>query len=432
MFSRVLAAFVLLLLVFAPASALAAQDPVPYYVVPGKPGQSSDRNLFDVAGTTLGDPNRWPEIFELNVGRVQPDGSTLGNPGELRSGWTLVLPKDARSGEIRIGPPPTARPPQPRAATPVAVPQETVFGLTPALALAVGGGVLLPAIVIVTVLLVRGRRRRPVRKPIVVEPNSQLPAVLDRALRHIAATGSPLPPMYAAVVGPDRLSLRLTPPLAQAPHPWRVKEEGAVWEAPIWQLDTTTPAGPTPFPLLANVGTIGGEQTSVNLGRAPGIVAITGRPEDVDRATMAVLKQIATNPGAAGISITIIGPPPSVQLPPGRVHVARTISEVIGASGMPVPDVTGMLSIWGGPGGIADSAGGQLIVVTSPLTPPDLQLLAEFAVRSGNSGAVLVAGDFPAAAWRFEAGPDGAVDIGVLGLRLDFAELATSVNQPGA
>ncbi|MFC0109611.1 hypothetical protein [Kibdelosporangium aridum] len=431
MFSRVLAAFVLLLLVFAPASALAAQDPVPYYVVPGKPGQPSDRNLFDVAGTTLGDPNRWPEIFELNVGRVQPDGSTLGNPGELRSGWTLVLPKDARSGEIRIGPPPTARPLQPRVAAPVAVPQETVFGLTPALALAIGGGVLLPAIVIVTVLLVRGRRR-PVRKPVVVEPNSQLPAVLDRALRHIAVAGSPLPPMYAAVVGPDRLSLRLTPPLAQAPHPWRVKEDGAVWEAPIWQLDASTPDGPTPFPLLASVGTIGGEQTSVNLGRAPGIVAITGQPEDVDRAAMAVLKQIATNPGAAGIAITIIGPPPSVQLPPGRVHVARTISEVIGASGMPVPDVTGMLSIWGGPGGIADSVGGQLIVVTSPLTPPDLQLLAEFAVRSGNSGAVLVAGDFPAAAWRFEAGPDGAVDIGVLGLRLDSAELAASVNQPGA
>ncbi|RSM63852.1 hypothetical protein DMH04_52520 [Kibdelosporangium aridum] len=431
MFSRVLAAFVLLLLVFAPASALAAQDPVPYYVVPGRPGQPSDKNLFEVAGTTLGDPNRWPEIFELNVGRAQPDGSTLGNPGELRSGWTLVLPKDARSGEIRIGPPPTAPPPQPPVTTSAAAPQETVFGLTPALALAIGGGVLLPAIGIVTVLLVRGRRRKPVRKPVVVERNNQIPVVLDRALRHIAATGSSLPSMYAAVVGPDRLSLRLTPPLAQAPHPWRVKEDGAVWEAPIWQLDTTTPDGPAPFPLLANVGTIGGEHTSVNLGRAPGIVAITGQPEDVETATMAMLTQIATNPGAAGIAITVVGPPPRVQLPPGRVHIARTIGEVVGAAGMPVPDVTGMLSVWGGPGGLPDSVDGRLVVVTSPLSPPDLQLLAEFAVRSGNSGAVLVAGDVPAAAWRFEAGPDGAVDIGVLGLRLDSADFAASVNQSG-
>src|SRR5690606_12105654 len=44
----------------------------------------------------LGDPLRWPEIFELNEGRPQPDGGCLTDAGQLAPGWRLLLPADAR------------------------------------------------------------------------------------------------------------------------------------------------------------------------------------------------------------------------------------------------------------------------------------------------------------------------------------------------
>lgn len=53
-------------------------------------------DLWRIAERYLGDPNRWREIFNLNVGRVQPDGGTLREvDDDLRAGWVLELPADA-------------------------------------------------------------------------------------------------------------------------------------------------------------------------------------------------------------------------------------------------------------------------------------------------------------------------------------------------
>ncbi|ACU77412.1 Peptidoglycan-binding LysM [Catenulispora acidiphila DSM 44928] len=49
-------------------------------------------NLWDIAATYLGDPNRWPEIYEKNVGIPQPDGLVLTNPDVVQPGWTLTMP----------------------------------------------------------------------------------------------------------------------------------------------------------------------------------------------------------------------------------------------------------------------------------------------------------------------------------------------------
>ncbi|MEV0428307.1 BTAD domain-containing putative transcriptional regulator [Micromonospora sp. NPDC050495] len=62
-------------------------------------------SLCRIAARTLGDPDRWPEIFTLNRGTHFPHaGGTLRNPNVIYPGWTLKLPADAT-------PPPTARPP---------------------------------------------------------------------------------------------------------------------------------------------------------------------------------------------------------------------------------------------------------------------------------------------------------------------------------
>lgn len=49
--------------------------------------------LWDIAAQYLGDPNRWPEVYQYNVGVPQPDGLVLTNPDIILPGWKLTLPK---------------------------------------------------------------------------------------------------------------------------------------------------------------------------------------------------------------------------------------------------------------------------------------------------------------------------------------------------
>lgn len=50
-------------------------------------------SLWSIAEGRLGESRRWREIAELNYGRTQPDGSSLGSDHWLRPGWQLVLPE---------------------------------------------------------------------------------------------------------------------------------------------------------------------------------------------------------------------------------------------------------------------------------------------------------------------------------------------------
>lgn len=59
--------------------------------------------LWRIAETSLGDPLRWREIYDLNAGRIQDDGGRLTEASELVVGWRLVLPPDARA-IVRVEP----------------------------------------------------------------------------------------------------------------------------------------------------------------------------------------------------------------------------------------------------------------------------------------------------------------------------------------
>ena len=48
--------------------------------------------LRAIAMEHLGDENRWPEIYELNMGVVQADGRALTDPNLIHIGWVLEIP----------------------------------------------------------------------------------------------------------------------------------------------------------------------------------------------------------------------------------------------------------------------------------------------------------------------------------------------------
>jgi DNA-binding SARP family transcriptional activator len=48
--------------------------------------------LWSISKQHLGDPRRWPEIFNLNKSRIQANGYALTDPNEIHVGWTLTLP----------------------------------------------------------------------------------------------------------------------------------------------------------------------------------------------------------------------------------------------------------------------------------------------------------------------------------------------------
>jgi LysM domain len=74
------------------------------YVVMPPQGRHHD-SLWDISERYLGSGTRYREVFALNEGRVQPDGSKLTLESLIRPGWTLVLPADARGeGLIEVTP----------------------------------------------------------------------------------------------------------------------------------------------------------------------------------------------------------------------------------------------------------------------------------------------------------------------------------------
>jgi hypothetical protein len=78
----------------ASSAEAAAVTVLKYYVVEPPGGRHHD-SLWDIAQRYLGDGRRYREIFALNEGRLQPDGTQLQHASLIRPGWVLVLPADA-------------------------------------------------------------------------------------------------------------------------------------------------------------------------------------------------------------------------------------------------------------------------------------------------------------------------------------------------
>ncbi|MGI5165087.1 hypothetical protein ACQEU3_12090 [Spirillospora sp. CA-253888] len=57
-------------------------------------------SLWEIADKCLGEGRRYKEIYALNKGRVQPDGSKLSIASLIRPGWILEMPSDAKGAQV--------------------------------------------------------------------------------------------------------------------------------------------------------------------------------------------------------------------------------------------------------------------------------------------------------------------------------------------
>lgn len=129
----------------------APTGPVKYYQVQlsfnGEP-----EFLYAIAERFLGDGNRAVEIFELNEGRLQPDGERLTDPAVISPNWILQLPEDAEGEGVEFGPLPTVAAP-PAGGPQVGSPPPTTASSTDARPADDSGLPVLPITLVAVVLL---------------------------------------------------------------------------------------------------------------------------------------------------------------------------------------------------------------------------------------------------------------------------------------
>ncbi|HVA60925.1 MAG TPA: hypothetical protein VNG13_10390 [Mycobacteriales bacterium] len=317
------------------------------YVVAPPDGRWHD-NLWDIAERHLGDGQRWREIYQLNEGRLQPDGGRLTRANLIRPAWVLLLPADAtrlpadadvppvipRQGQPRpvapdhsaprsVPPAPTREPSvsgeapvlsptdgHPRS-TPPGRAVEPAAPITPAgVGLGVGLGLGLAAAAAtlrraaVSAQHHRRRDRRPRPQPpaaaAIRRAADQLEPVADRvrqAVRLAAAQAPHGTTVRAVLAQPDgAIDILFTDPAVPPPAPFTEPAPGR-WRLPAEAGPFTyaIEADPDPAPALAPIGRLDNTDVFLNL-EAVGLLALTGPIEQ-------------TAPIAAGIALGLTGAP---------------------------------------------------------------------------------------------------------------------------
>jgi hypothetical protein len=428
------------------------------YVVQPPEGRYHE-SLWEIAQNHLGDGRRYREIFELNAGRLQPDGSRLTIASLIRPGWILRMPRDAHGpgiravtrdedahgagGDVPAGPAP-AQPGTPGGEEPIAA---TPDGAVPAArgAAAPAGTAVYPyelaaaALLAAGVLSALGRRRReqlwhrafgrqvaaPVRPAPAAgaevalrlgadEPSTRM---LDAALRYLsqmlASQGRALPTVFAAHVGGHNLDLWVAAD-QEAPAPWTAVGDGRVWRLPLAAapgLDPDQATGaPAPYPGLVSIGTDDTGRVLVDLESAQGLIAITGQPHLVWAVQAAMAVELVTNRWSGPVGITLVGFGADLAaLAPGQVTAVGTLAEALPAlvARAELAEESPAARAW---------APHYLISAVPPSAAEREQLLALAQATLAGAAGYLVAGAIAGATWTWEVTGPGRLRAGPLGL----------------
>lgn len=322
------------------ADSSATDNPVEKYEV--QPGDT----LSEIAETQLGDPLRYPDLFEASRDTIQHNGAHLTDPDLIKPGWTITIPnathRGGRTGAPQDQIPEVVVPPQlqpipevdpTRAAVPEPTPAAdatspavdepaTPGWLLPGLA---GAGALLAGLVLLAVRAHRNTQLR-YRRPgqIVAPPPPELRAVektathtggpmtatikqLDQALRALAAdtaaAGRTIPRLARAVLADDTVTLHLAED-SELPAPWAGARE--IWSTRLGAEGPNTDAI-APYPLLVSIGQDdGGGLHLLNL-EACGVAGLCGDTDAATALARHVAAELALNPWSALVNVNVIG-----------------------------------------------------------------------------------------------------------------------------
>ncbi|WP_329110973.1 hypothetical protein OG792_17850 [Micromonospora sp. NBC_01699] len=343
-----------------------------YYVV--GPGVGAQKEyLYAIAVQTLGDGNRYREIFELNRDRPQPDGGRMTDTLELRPGWILLLPPDADGAGVRLGSPPAvpertrdavaepARVPPPRAVA------DNSRGSFAGYLLRLGAFGLMVLLLAVALVALRRRRRTPLTAAAPAEAVAG-PAEVVAGPAGVVAGPAEVGEVRAELgQGADRVEVRLT-------------GAGRTGDVPAYGW---LPAG-EPLP-GATMPVILGRQENrwlwADLARTPDVLTITGSPAASARQALGIVEQLR----AAGFGVTVVGTVLGDDVPDGCRRV-DTFPQTPGDAG--------------GPAGTANGPG---LVVSGGLRGADLRVARGMAAASGGRTVPMLVGKVLRARWSLLA-----------------------------
>ena len=324
------------------------------YVVQPPQGHYHD-NLWDIAERSLGDGRAYQQIYDLNAGRVQPDGRALELARLIQPNWYLIMPEEAadipRVEAVSPAPAPDTPTPAPAPARQTAA--TGADGLTggsattaaermadvaptqaPALGALTGAAVLS--------LLVRRRRYgswllpRPdageLERLLRIGADPGRAERLDTALRSLSALSAP-PAPYAAGVDDEAVTLFLSRPMPQAPQPWRARREGRIWAL---ARDAVITAPDEPARVGTGLVTLGrdehGTDVLIDLSLVDGDVAVNGAPSMAAEVIAALALELCINPWSARIRVTGVGLPRALhELCGRRLERADDLAAALGA-----------------------------------------------------------------------------------------------------
>lgn len=212
-------------------------------------GADGPFTFWGLAARYLGEGERWEQVWHLNQGRTQPDGTVMSSPHWLSTGWSVLVPDTTPVPHLV---------PEDTATSPAAAAAPTATGTSDSgLGFGFGAGAGLLAGVSLSELVRRwhrqSRHRRLGRVPastppelagttkalLIHGPGGQHHAdALDHALRTLARdlthAGTRLPDVSAVRLSQDSIALLLCghDPGVHPPSPWKIEASTGQWQVP--------------------------------------------------------------------------------------------------------------------------------------------------------------------------------------------------------
>lgn len=316
------------------------------YIVQAPQGHYHD-NLWDIAERSLGDGRAYRQIYDLNVGREQPDGLSLELARLIQPDWHLIMPESAVDvPRVVAVPDPVPAPVLPSPSQDgTQAPQQEQGDIAPAQQLDDVMPATMPAVGALTaaslVALLLRRRRLGVwgwpgaeagelERLLRIGADFSRSRRLEEALLHLSRMTEP-PAFYAAGVSDTAVTLFMSMPRTSAPAPWRAEHNGNVWILPA-QAELVT----APGPITVGVGlvTLGrddlGTDVLLDLSQVDGEVVVSGAPAQAVEVISALALELCVNPWSGSVQATgVLLPWALFQICGGRLQLAESLETVL-------------------------------------------------------------------------------------------------------